>query len=77
LDENLNIVNKSTKALLVASKEAGLQENAEKLSASPCLVARLMDKIIILRLLVMPLKHSKDSVIGGNGNRSELLSEEN
>jgi hypothetical protein len=46
MDVNINIMKKNKDVLLDATKEAGLQVNAEKLSTCSYLVTRLVAKVI-------------------------------
>jgi hypothetical protein len=46
LDENINIIKKSTEAILDAGKEVGLEIHAEKTMCS-CPITRPQDRIII------------------------------
>jgi hypothetical protein len=46
LGENIDIIKKITETLIGASKEVGLEVNAEKISICCCLVTRMQGKII-------------------------------
>jgi hypothetical protein len=45
LGGSVHAIKKNTEALVVASKETGLEVNAEKLSTCSCLAIRMQDKI--------------------------------
>jgi hypothetical protein len=49
--DNIDTVKKNTETLIDASKEVGLEVNAEKLRLCCYLVARMQDKIVELRQL--------------------------
>jgi len=42
--------------LVVASKESGLEVNADKLSTWSCLKTRMQNEVTELRLIIVPLK---------------------
>jgi hypothetical protein len=78
LGENVNIIKKITEGLLGASKEVGVEVNAEKqLCIYSCLVARLQDKIIIKIQLISLLKMWQTQIYGKDGNKPNCMSREN
>jgi hypothetical protein len=56
-------VHEDTEALVVASKEVGLEVNAETLSTWSCLAFRMQDKITTGRKIINPLKGWNISII--------------
>ena len=50
-------------ALIVFSKEIGLEVNADKLSTWSCLEIRMQDKITVRKVIIFPLKMWKISSI--------------
>ena len=45
LGRSLHAIKKSTEALVIASKETGLEVNADKTSTWPCLEIRMLDEV--------------------------------
>jgi len=62
LGGSVHTIEKNIEALVVATKETGLEVNAEKLSS--CLEIRMLDEVTIQRLIVVPLKGWKISNTG-------------
>jgi len=63
LGGSVYIIKENTEALIVASKETGLEVTADKLSTWSCLEIRMQDKVTIWRLIIDPLKGWKSSNI--------------
>ena len=53
---SIHTIKKNTDALVAASKEMGLEVNADKISTWSCLQIRMQDKVIIQRLIIVPLR---------------------
>jgi hypothetical protein len=59
----VHAVKKNTEALVAATKEIGLEVNADKTKDMSCLEIRIQDEITVLRLIIVPSKGWKSSNI--------------
>jgi len=56
-------IKENSEALVVASKEIGLEVNGDKISTWSCLEIRMQDEVTMWRLIIVPLKGWKSSNI--------------
>ena len=61
LGGSIHTIKENTEALIVASKETGLEVNADKLSTWSCLEIRMQDEVTVWRLMIDSLKWWKSS----------------
>jgi len=56
LGGNVHTIKKDAEALAVASKETEIEVNADKISTWSCLEIRMQDKVVVYRLIIVPVK---------------------
>jgi hypothetical protein len=53
---SVHTIKKNTETLVLASKETGLDVNADKISAWSCLEIRMQDEFTLRRRIIVPMK---------------------
>ena len=77
LGGSIHGIKKNTEILAVASKEIGIEVNADKTTYMSNLKIRMLGKVTTYRLIINPLKGGTVQIFGKNLNGSKLYSGRN